>query len=197
MVTSGVRRQGPRRNEWRRRSDCVRSARGSLWFCGKPKRCRWQRTPKKANYVAAAGGDDLTWQRAKLKFIARFGYGGALPTDEAQEGPYRVFGSNGPYASFSRPNTGTPAIIVGRKGSYGKVNWTPKPCFASDTTFFIDSSMTRHDLRWVYWLLQTLRLDEGTDETAVPGLRVCPKTKSLKEKTLYRIRNKAKNYITG
>ena len=112
----------------------------------------------------------MTWQRAKLKFIARFGYGGALPTDEAQEGPYRVFGSNGPYASFSRPNTGTPAIIVGRKGSYGKVNWTPKPCFASDTTFFIDSSMTRHDLRWVYWLLQTLRLDEGTDETAVPGL---------------------------
>jgi len=110
------------------------------------------------------------WQRAKLKFIARFGYGDALPTDEAQEGPFRVFGSNGPYASFSRPNTGTPAIIVGRKGSYGKVNWTPEPCFASDTTFFIDSSTTRHHLRWVYWLLQTLRLDEGTDEAAVPGL---------------------------
>jgi type I restriction enzyme S subunit len=25
-------------------------------------------------------------------------------------------------------------------------------------------------LRWVYWLLQTLHLDEGTDEAAVPGL---------------------------
>ena len=25
-------------------------------------------------------------------------------------------------------------------------------------------------MRWVYWLLQTLRLDEGTDEAAVPGL---------------------------
>ena len=112
----------------------------------------------------------MKWPRSKLKFIARFGYGDALPADEVQEGPVRVFGSNGPYASFSRPNTGAPAIIIGRKGSYGKVNWTQEPCFASDTTFFIDSATTRHDLRWVYWLLQALRLDEGTEEAAVPGL---------------------------
>ena len=43
-------------------------------------------------------------------------------------------------------------------------------CFASDTTFFLDESTTRNDLRWVYWLLQTLRLDEGSGETAIPGL---------------------------
>jgi type I restriction enzyme, S subunit len=112
----------------------------------------------------------MNWLRAKLKFVARFGYGDALPTDEVQDGPFRVFGSNGPYSAFSRSNTGAPAIVVGRKGSYGKVNWTPEHCFASDTTFFVDSSTTRHNLRWVYWLLQTLRLDEGTDEAAVPGL---------------------------
>ena len=112
----------------------------------------------------------MTWTHAKLKYVARFGYGDALPTVEVQEGSFRVFGSNGPYASFSRSNTGSPAIIVGRKGSYGKVNWTSEPCFASDTTFFIDSSFCNHELRWVYWLLQTLGLDEGTNEAAVPGL---------------------------
>ena len=58
----------------------------------------------------------------------------------------------------------------GRKGSYGKVNWTVEPCFASDTTFFVDESTSQNHLRWVYWLLQTLQLDEGTDEAAVPGL---------------------------
>lgn len=36
--------------------------------------------------------------------------------------------------------------------------------------FFLDESTTRHNLRWVFWLLQTLRLDEGSDEAAVPGL---------------------------
>ncbi|SBT05925.1 putative restriction endonuclease S subunit [Candidatus Accumulibacter aalborgensis] len=112
----------------------------------------------------------MTWPKAKLKFVARFGYGDALPTDEVQDGPFQVFGSNGPFASFSRANTGAPAIVVGRKGSYGKVNWTPEPCYASDTTFFVDESTSENHLRWIFWLLQTLRLDEGTDEAAVPGL---------------------------
>ena len=110
------------------------------------------------------------WPRAKLKFVARFGYGDALPNDESQDGAFRVLGSNGPFTSSSRANTGAPAIVIGRKGSYGKVNWAAEPCFASDTTFFVDESTSRNHLRWVYWLLQTLRLDEGTDEAAVPGL---------------------------
>ena len=110
------------------------------------------------------------WARAKLKFVARLGYGETLPRDEPQNGDFRVFGSNGPFASFLRANTRAPAIIIGRKGSYGKINWTAEPCFASDTTFFIDESTSRNHLRWIYWLLQTLQLDEGTDEAAVPGL---------------------------
>lgn len=110
------------------------------------------------------------WPTVKLKYVARFAYGDALPTDEVHDGPFQVFGSNGPFTSFSRPNTGAPAIVVGRKGSYGKVNWSADPCYVSDTTFFVDESTTRNHLRWVFWVLQTLRLDEGSDEAAVPGL---------------------------
>lgn len=112
----------------------------------------------------------MNWESAKLRYVARFAYGDAFWADETQDGPIQVFGSNGPYASTSRSNTRGPAIIVGRKGSYGKVNWSAEPCFASDTTFFIDASTTQNDLRWVFWLLQALRLDEGSNETAVPGL---------------------------
>ena len=109
---------------------------------------------------------------AKLKYVARFRYGDTLPARDAQENNVKVFGSNGPFALSSTSNTGAPAIVVGRKGSYGKVNWSSEECFASDTTFFIDSYACDHDLRWLFWLLQTLRLDEGTDEAAVPGLRL-------------------------
>jgi len=112
----------------------------------------------------------VKWPRLQLKHVARFGYGDALPTDEVQSGPFTVFGSNGPYGTLGRANTLGPVIVIGRKGSYGKVNWSDEPCFASDTTFYIDASTTRHDLRWLYWLLQALRLDEGSDEAAVPGL---------------------------
>lgn len=110
------------------------------------------------------------WPCMKLKYVARLGYGDALPREKPSDGIYQVYGSNGPFKLFSRSNTRAPAIIVGRKGSYGKINWTAEACFASDTTFFIDGSTTHHHLRWVYWLLQTLDLDKGSDEAAVPGL---------------------------
>ncbi len=106
----------------------------------------------------------------RLKFICKLGYGDALPKNEGSDGNIPVFGSNGQYTTTSDNNTEAPAIIVGRKGSYGKVNWTDTTCFASDTTFFVDSKLTRVNLRWLYWSLQTLRLDEGSQEAAVPGL---------------------------
>ena len=112
----------------------------------------------------------LNWPHAKLRYVARLGYGDALPRDEITEGSFRVYGSNGPFSFCSRANTQGPAIIVGRKGSYGKVNWSAEPCFASDTTFYVDRSTTQNHLRWLYWLLQTLHLDVGCDEAAVPGL---------------------------
>ena len=108
----------------------------------------------------------------KLKYVAKFVYGDTLPPLDGREGCTVVFGSNGPFALTSVSNTLAPAIVVGRKGSYGKVNWSSEECFASDTTFFVDSRTCRHDLRWLFWLLQTLHLDEGTDEAAVPGLRL-------------------------
>ena len=112
----------------------------------------------------------MSGAHTRLKYVTRFAYGEALPTDELQDGPIPVFGSNGQFANFSRANTCSPAIIVGRKGSYGKVNWTDEACFASDTTFVVDERTTSHHLRWIYWLLQALELDTGSDEAAVPGL---------------------------
>ena len=106
----------------------------------------------------------------RLKFVCRLGYGDALPKDDESSGDIPVFGSNGQYSSTAERNTLAPAIVIGRKGSYGKVKWASCGCFASDTTFFIDSQLTNSDLRWLYWALQTLKLDEGSQEAAVPGL---------------------------
>ncbi|OWR28028.1 restriction endonuclease [Stenotrophomonas pavanii] len=106
----------------------------------------------------------------RVKFICRLGYGDSLPKDEEFAGDTPVFGSNGQYTTTCARNTEIPAIVLGRKGSYGKVNWAPDGCFASDTTFFIDVRLTGANLRWLYWSLQTLGLDEGSQEAAVPGL---------------------------
>jgi type I restriction enzyme, S subunit len=111
------------------------------------------------------------WTVWRLKQICRLAYGEALATDVRVTGTVPVYGSNGRVGFHSSANTKSPCIIVGRKGSFGKVNYSPEPVFAIDTTFFIDDRFSSAYLRWVYYLLGWLRLDEVSKDSAVPGLQ--------------------------
>jgi len=106
----------------------------------------------------------------QFKRVARLSYGDAIAQEDQGHGEIPVFGSNGIFSCCERPNTHAPAIIVGRKGSFGKVNWSAAPCWASDTTFFIDHRSASVDLRWLFYALQTLNLDGQSSETAIPGI---------------------------
>jgi type I restriction enzyme, S subunit len=69
-----------------------------------------------------------------------------------------------------RANTFGPCLVVGRKGSFGKVNFSKRPVFAIDTTFFVDRQFTNADLRWLYYVLSDACLDSATKDSAIPGL---------------------------
>lgn len=109
-------------------------------------------------------------QDIQFKRIARLSYGDAIAQVDQGHGEVPVFGSNGVFSTCETPNTLGPVILIGRKGSFGKVNWSTIPCWASDTTFFIDHRNALVDLRWLYYVLQTLGLDNESSETAVPGI---------------------------
>lgn len=110
------------------------------------------------------------WIPTRLKYVAEFRYGDSLASEIRIDGEVKVFGSNGPVGTHISANTEAPAIIVGRKGSYGKVTYSTMPAFAIDTTYFVDARCTRSDLRWLFYGLQTLKLDEFSQDTGVPGL---------------------------
>ncbi len=110
------------------------------------------------------------WQPMRLKYIARFAYGDSLPSEQREEGNIPVFGSNGIVGYHNLANTLAPTIIVGRKGSFGKVTYSEQAGFAIDTTYFIDSRYTKEHLRWLYYALQTLGLGDFSQDTGVPGL---------------------------
>lgn len=107
---------------------------------------------------------------ASLKHLARMEYGDALAQEIREEGGVPVFGSNGVTGTHTSANTLAPAIIVGRKGSFGKVTWTDAPGFCIDTAYYIDKRHTGCHLRWLFWALQTLGLDVHSEDTGVPGL---------------------------
>lgn len=110
------------------------------------------------------------WGVTSLKFCARLEYGESLASDARCDGEVPVFGSNGPVGLHDQSNTLSPAVVVGRKGSFGKVSYTDVPVFCIDTTYFTDGRFTRNDLRWLYYLLQAARLDDVSQDTGVPGL---------------------------
>jgi type I restriction enzyme S subunit len=112
----------------------------------------------------------VDWRIIPLKRICQLAYGDSLSEEERREGDFAVYGSNGPVGIHDRSNTLEPCLVVGRKGSFGKVNYSPNPIFAIDTTFYIDSRHTKADFRWLYYVLTWLRLDSISKDSAIPGL---------------------------
>ena len=106
----------------------------------------------------------------RLKHLLRLQYGSALPSDSREEGEYLVYGSNGVVGTHTRKNTYKPSIIVGRKGSFGKITWAEDGGFCIDTAYYVDRDHSKGDLRFSFYLLQHLRLDKQSKDSAVPGL---------------------------
>ena len=110
----------------------------------------------------------MTWH--KLGDICEFKYGSSLPASARSGDVFPVFGSNGVVGAHLQSLTKGPTIIVGRKGSIGEVNFSDGPCWPIDTTYFIDRTATKADLRWLSYALSRLRLGELNKATGVPGL---------------------------
>jgi type I restriction enzyme S subunit len=110
------------------------------------------------------------WDTKHLRYVCRFAYGDSLAAEDREEGSIGVYGSNGAVGTHVTGNTQKPVIVVGRKGSHGKVNFSEQEVFAIDTTYFIDRRHTRANLRWLFYVLVTLGLDAVSKDSAVPGL---------------------------
>lgn len=132
---------------------------------------QYKKYPKyKPSGVEWIGDVPEGWKIKKLKFIANLIYGNSLSAEDRIEDSVPVFGSNGQVGWHNTGITSAPCIIIGRKGSYGKINYCDKRCFPIDTTYFIDTRFTKSVLRWLFYVLPLLKLDQFSQDTGVPGL---------------------------
>ena len=124
----------------------------------------------KPSGVKWLGDVPVHWDVRRFKQVSAVSYGDSLPNEARRSGSTLVFGSNGPVGFHNSANTTSPCLVIGRKGSFGKVNYSSSPVFAIDTTFFIDARSSLANLRWIYYLLGQLCLDQVTKDSAIPGL---------------------------
>ena len=113
----------------------------------------------------------MSWETTILGDFAPFVYGKALPKRSREtNGHVDVFGSGGVCGQHDEALTNGPTVIVGRKGTVGKVYFSPNPCWPIDTTFFVEDDDPLL-ARFKYYALQTLGLDGLSYDSAVPGLK--------------------------
>lgn len=127
-------------------------------------------TKLKPSGVEWLGDVPSHWGIKRLRYVCRFAYGDSLAAEDREDGPILVFGSNGAVGTHVTSNTKKPVIVVGRKGSHGKINFSEQEVFAIDTTYFIDREHTLAELRWLFYMLGSLGLDGISKDSAVPGL---------------------------
>ncbi len=123
----------------------------------------------KPSGVKWIGQIPVHWNLSMLKYAARLVYGDTLISENREDGVVPVYGSNGIIDTHSSANTLSPAIIIGRKGSLGKVQYSDVPCFVIDTAYYIDRRTSNLNLRWLYYILQSLKLERFRN-SVLPGL---------------------------
>ena len=111
------------------------------------------------------------WDIRRLRHVCRLAYGDSLAfRDRDSGGSVLVYGSNGKVGVHSSANVCGPCLVIGRKGSYGKVSYSHLPIFAIDTTYYVDRRHTDADIRWLYYMLTSMHLDSLSKDSAIPGL---------------------------
>lgn len=108
------------------------------------------------------------WQKHEWGTIATLEYGKSLRDYRADAGQYRVYGTNGPIGWYDKPLCTHPGVIVGRKGAYRGIHYSPDPFFVIDTAFYIEPKLEM-DMRWVYYCLLTYDINGMDSGSAIPS----------------------------
>jgi type I restriction enzyme S subunit len=108
------------------------------------------------------------WSQKRWGDIATLEYGKSLRDYRKSGGRYRVYGTNGTIGFHDEALCDGAGIVIGRKGAYRGVHYSPDPFFVIDTTFFLKPKAPM-DLRWAYYEL--LRFDINSMDSRPPDIR--------------------------
>jgi len=114
--------------------------------------------------------DSKSKEQHKVGDILTLEYGAALPESNRIKGEFPVMGSNGIVGYHNEYLVESPSIIIGRKGSAGKVTWIDRNCYPIDTTFYAKLIDNQFNLKLIYYALQKINLENLSGGTGVPGL---------------------------
>jgi type I restriction enzyme S subunit len=97
-------------------------------------------------------------------------YGRGLKEEERAGNGFPVVGSSGIVGYHNEYLVEGPGVVIGRKGTLGRVMYLFENFFPIDTTYFVKSKSDSPGLFYEYFLLKSLGFEDYNSDSAVPGL---------------------------
>jgi type I restriction enzyme, S subunit len=110
------------------------------------------------------------WEEGCLGDVIELMYGKGLKPELRSGKGYPVVGSSGIVGYHSEFLVERPGIVIGRKGTLGKILYFVDNFHPIDTTYYVKSKINSIGLLYEYFLLKTLHFEDMNSHSAVPGL---------------------------
>lgn len=108
------------------------------------------------------------WRQSTWGEEVTLEYGKSLRDYSDSAGGFRVFGTNGPIGWTDRSLADGPGVILGRKGAYRGVHYSPDPFFVIDTAYYV-VPRTDLEMRWLYYAIIHYQLGLIDDGSPIPS----------------------------
>jgi len=108
------------------------------------------------------------WIQTTWGELASLEYGKGIRGYQEAVAPYRVYGTNGPVGWHTEPLCNGAGVVIGRKGAYRGVHFSPAPFYVIDTAFYLRPKVAI-DIRWAYYQLLTVEINGMDSGSAIPS----------------------------
>ena len=137
----------------------------------------WEKIPEnfknkiRKKYVVLQKKPELEdWKECKVGDMVTLNYGKSLPLEKRKNGDIPVYSSAGLTGWHDKALVDSRGLIIGRKGTIGKVYKSEAPFYVIDTAYYVLPNEEVYDFDFLFFLLSSIGLDDLNEDSAVPGL---------------------------
>lgn len=113
----------------------------------------------------------MDFKTYELKELVNIKYGKNQRKVEDVNGEYPIYGTGGLMGKAKAYLYDKPSVLIGRKGTIGKVKYVEHPFWTVDTLFYTEVNEQLVLPKYLYYLMSLIDLNQYNEGTTIPSLR--------------------------
>lgn len=113
----------------------------------------------------------MKFDKIPLNELATIHYGKNQSQVACEKSDYPIYGTGGLMGYATRPLYSKPSVLIGRKGTIGKVKYVTHPFWTVDTLFYTEINEEIVMPHYLYYVMSQLDLNAYNEGTTIPSLR--------------------------